>query len=329
MDHGLIRQRMLAAASRMPGVAVLDRARITDVDLSSADRVVIRISSPAGESVLRPRLLVGADGAASTVGRLGGIRPSRRRVSTLFGFVLERKSLPDPGYGHVFLGAQGPVLAYAISSTAVRVMFDVPDSPAGPAKVNACCGSLHVLPEPFRSEVSAGLERSHVVAGATYSVVAREITRGRLVLVGDAAGCCHPLTATGLTVCARDALRLRDALRDSNRDIRRALPLYSCRRRAAQRTRMVMARALYEVFCGQSPESRLMRDGLLEYWTRSQTRSARSMALLSTAEDRLRVMLMESAHVMLYSLGTRAAQTRALLGLPRLVLQAGETLWTS
>ena len=43
------------------------------------------------------------------------------------------------------------------------------------------------------------------------------VVEDRLVLVGDAGGCCHPLTATGLSVCTRDALRLRDASMGSER----------------------------------------------------------------------------------------------------------------
>jgi 2-polyprenyl-6-methoxyphenol hydroxylase-like FAD-dependent oxidoreductase len=169
-----------------------------------------------------------------------------------------------------------------------------------------------------------------VVASASYSAAAREIARGRLVLVGDAASCCHPLTATGLTVCASDAVRLRDAVRDAAGDFSRALPLYARHRRAPQRTRLVLARALYDVFCAQTPESRLMRDGLAEYWNGHGQRQAKSMALLSMAEGRLRVLLMEVAHFLVSSFGARMSGSRALLGLSRLVLRhAGETLRTT
>ena len=104
---------------------------------------------------------------------------------------------------------------------------------------------------------------------------------------------------------------------------------------------MVLARGLYEVFCAQSPESRLIRDGLLEYWNGSCSSRAKSMALLSTEEDRLRLMLMEVAQVTLRSLGTRISEawrqggafpreTRVLLGLSRLLLRhASETLRTN
>jgi 2-polyprenyl-6-methoxyphenol hydroxylase-like FAD-dependent oxidoreductase len=341
VEHSLMRERLLAAVARLARVTLLDHSRITYVDPDAGDCAAVRIATPAGETVLRPRLLVGADGAASPVSRLAGIVQRRERISTLFGLVLEDKALPDPGYGHVFLGGCGPVLAYPISRSAVRVMFDVPDSPSGPRTVEACSASLPALPEPFRGEVARALETSPMIASASYNGGMREIVRGRLALVGDAAGCCHPLTATGLTVCAHDALRLRDALRDSGGDICRALPLYARRRRAPQRTRLILARALYEVFCGHTPESRLMRDGLREYWNGGSKRCATSMALVSTADERLRIMLLELARVMLCSIGARLsdawregrfapAQTRVLLALPRLLLRhAGETLRTT
>jgi 2-polyprenyl-6-methoxyphenol hydroxylase-like FAD-dependent oxidoreductase len=340
MTHEAIRQRMLTEVSQLPGVTVLDRARITAADLSNREYATVTISSQSGETVVRPRLLVGADGASSPVSRLAGMVQSRRPVSTIFGFLLEDQQLPDPGYGHVFLGASGPVLAYPVSKSATRIMFDIPHSPAGPGKAESCRESLHAVPEPLRSEVSKRLKQPGIVASVSYTATVREISRGRLVLVGDAAGCCHPLTATGLTVCARDAVRLRDALRDTDGDIERALPLYAHGRRSPQRTRLVLARALYEVFCAQTPESRLMRDGLLEYWSGSCGRRAKSMALLSTEEDGLRPMLAEAAQVMLHGLGTRISEAwrrgrffpiepQVLWGLSRLLLRhASETLRT-
>jgi 2-polyprenyl-6-methoxyphenol hydroxylase-like FAD-dependent oxidoreductase len=341
MEHSLMRNRMLTEVARLKGVTLLDRSRIISVDPGGGERAAVRISTPSGETLLRPSLLVGADGASSPVSRLAGIGQTRERISTLFGLVLEDKALPDPGYGHVFLGGCGPVLAYSIASGAVRVMFDLPDAPSGPRTAATCRASLSALPEPFRSAVAQGMETSPVVAAASYNAGMREIVRGRVALVGDAAGCCHPLTATGLTVCVRDALRLRDALRDTRGDICRAIPLYARRRRAPQRTRLVLARALYEVLCGHTPESRLMRDGLREYWKGDSARCARSMMLVSTEEERLRIMLMELARVMLCSIRARLSdawqggrfhpsQTRVLLGLSRVVLRhAGETLRTT
>jgi 2-polyprenyl-6-methoxyphenol hydroxylase-like FAD-dependent oxidoreductase len=217
------------------------------------------------------------------------------------------------------------------------VIFDVPPA----AKVADCRANLHALPEPFRSSVSQALEARRPVASASYAASMRQVACGRLVLVGDAAGCCHPVTATGLTVCVRDALRLRDALRETGGDILRALPMYDRLRRAPQRTRLVMARALHETFCAQTPELRLMRDGLREYWLGSTRRRTTSMALLSTADGRLPVMLKELAQVIRCGFGARvsdawhdgnfsAARMRVLLHLSkRLLRHAGEALRTT
>jgi 2-polyprenyl-6-methoxyphenol hydroxylase-like FAD-dependent oxidoreductase len=262
----------------------------------------------------------------------------RQRVSTLFGFLLNRAALPEPGFGHVFLGGPGPVLAYAVSKSAVRVMFDVPDATLGPHRLESCRESLPALPEPLRSQVAERLEQPGIVGSASYRASVRQVNIGRLVLVGDAAGCCHPLTATGLTVCARDALRLRDALRDTDGDIERALPLYALRRRGPQRTRMMLAQVLYEVFCGDAPESRLVRNGLRKYWDGDRRRCAKSLSLVSTEDGRLSFMLLELARVTLSGFSTCISRpwrqggfspvgSGLLLGLYRLLLRhAGETL---
>ncbi len=43
------------------------------------------------------------------------------------------------------------------------------------------------------------------------------------MLIGDAAVTCHPLTATGMTMCITDALLLRDAIAGRPNDLRQAL----------------------------------------------------------------------------------------------------------
>ena len=64
-------------------------------------------------------------------------------------------------------------------------------------------------------------------------------------------------------LAARDE-RIGDEQADG--DIAHALPIYARRRRAPQRARLMLARALYEIFCAHTPELRLVRDGLREYW---------------------------------------------------------------
>src|SRR5262249_46958193 len=149
----------------------------------------------------------------------------------------------------------------------------------------------------------------------------------------------HPLTATGLSVCTRDAMRLRDALRSTSGQVPAALALYQAGREGPQRTRLALAEALYEIFLSRTPETRLLRNGLLRYWKSSPRGRAASMALLSTQEGHMSVMAREYARVVGYALsallarrpdadlGSLLARSRAALTLSRGMLRlAGEAL---
>jgi hypothetical protein len=212
-------------------------------------------------------------------------------------------------------------------------MIDLPGSPEENAVRPACQANLCALPECLREKVAGAIETQEPVASASYWAGTRQITRGCLLLIGDSAGCCHPITASGLTFCARDAVLLRDAIRDAACNIPHALTLYARRRRGRQRTRLALGQALYEVFSGQTPEIRLIREGIRGYWCHSGRGRSVSIALLSSSEDRIRVMLGELARVVAYGLGGRisdackegrlspASEIRLLPGLMRIVLR--------
>jgi flavin-dependent dehydrogenase len=141
------------------------------------------------------------------------------------------------------------------------------------------------------------------------------VYRGRLALVGDAAGCCHPLTATGLSVCTRDALRLRQALRQTAGDVPAAVQRYARLRGGPQKTRMALAEALYAAFSGRTPEMRLLRRGIIRYWTHSRRGRSASLALLSTHEGRMSRMAVQYARVVghaLTGLIRRRSETESL-----------------
>jgi flavin-dependent dehydrogenase len=169
------------------------------------------------------------------------------------------------------------------------------------------------------------MQTQRPLASTSYSIVPDAIVRGRVALVGDAAGCCHPLTATGLSACTRDAMRLRDAIRSLPGDIGAALCRYAVRRQAPQRTRLALAEALYAVFVAGTPETRLLRQGLLRCWKSSLRARATSMALLSTQEDRMSVMAREYARVVVHTVPGlfrwRAGHDRRLLPPARAAMQ--------
>jgi squalene monooxygenase len=301
MEHGAMAMRLRDAVARLPHVTVRAGARVVAVDLSAADVVTVTVAARDEHVQVTARLLVGADGAASTIRRLAGIRAQRRRISSMLGFVLPADPLPHPGFGTIFLGGPAPALAYQISSDTARVMFDVPGDLDGHDVLARSRAHLAALPSPLREAVREAMKDQRGLVCASYSVVPEAVVRGRVALVGDAAGCCHPLTATGLSVCTRDAIRLRDALAAES-DVAAALRRYADGRAGPQRTRLALAEALYTVFVARTPEMRVLRAALLRYWKRSARGRAASMALLSTQEGRMSIMAREYARVVRHAL---------------------------
>ena len=324
MEHASIAVTLRDAVGGLPHVTVWHGARVVAVE-PGVGNVGVTISRGGGDVRLLARLLVGADGAGSMIRRLAGIESRRRRISSMLGFVLPGGKLAHPGFGSVFLGGPAPALAYQIAANAARVMFDVPHHLDGVDAFTRNRAYLDALPQPLRDDVRHAMEAQRGLVSTNYSVVPEAVVRGRVVLVGDAAGCCHPLTATGLSVCTRDAIRLRDALLDADGDVPSALRRYAAGRAGPQRTRLALAEALYAVFVARTPETRVIRSALLRYWRRSPRGRAASMALLSTQEGRMSIMAREYARVVRHALPdllTRwterhplAARTREAMGL--------------
>src|SRR5262245_9010372 len=157
-------------------------------------------------------------------------------------------------------------------------MFDLPNDAGGPGVRTFGDMDLGALPPSLRAVARGVVSRQRGLVAMNYTIMPERVTAGRVVLVGDAAGCCHPLTATGLSVCTRDAMRLRGALRATGGDLSAALRRYAAEREGPQRTRLALAQKLYEIFLARTPETRLLRDGILRYWTSSARGRATSMA---------------------------------------------------
>ena len=95
----------------------------------------------------------------------------------------------------------------------------------------------------------------------------------RRVLVGDAAGHYHPLTAVGLTLGFGDALALAGG-RESFDD-------FTVRRAGSTRGPELLAMALYEVFADHRIEAASLRQAVYRKWRTSAAARDRTMRLLA------------------------------------------------
>jgi 2-polyprenyl-6-methoxyphenol hydroxylase-like FAD-dependent oxidoreductase len=293
-------------------------------------------------------LLVGADGKGSAVRRLSGVGDGRRTIGFTAGVEVFSASLPHPKHAHVILGAWGPILAYPIlresdGTISTRVTFDLPrELPAKGPHLKAYLLRAYVpfIPAPLSAEVAAAIvaHEGPLEMAPTVNLPAPSAIMPGLALVGDAAGCSHPITASGMTMGLRDAETLgREAARRAHLPVDQPwLDLGSLRRYRAQHdryvpTRQALADAIYEAFRGGRDGARAIRRALFDYWHSGDDARMRSMALLSCSEGRPSVFLSEylktarhavgasliPKHARHYPMGDRVRQARDAARLAR------------
>ncbi len=243
----------------------------------------VTVSVNRKETIIKASRIVGADGRASVVRKSLGLPSTRTVCSRMVGVVVEGVDLPLVGYGHVLLGGPGPILMYQLGEQRVRVIVDVPLRYWIPRD------RINFLSESYRDQLPESLRPGFIEAlqnGNFYTAsneIRPRLTSGNpeLVLIGDAVGNYHPLTAVGMTLGFGDALDLAES-----QDFRG----YVNRRFFATRGPELLAMGLYEVFADHRLESVEVRQTIYRNWrTRSKGRDL-TMKLLA-CENTLVVLL--------------------------------------
>jgi squalene monooxygenase len=298
IDHHDLVDTLRAELLRQHGATVELCAGERVTDLIRDQERVIGVMTAAGP--VYADLVLACDGRHSKVRTLLGMEERARLLSFTAAALLADCELPHPGFGHIFLGGWGPVLAYPISAADARTCIDLPaDMDRGTEAVIARIRAdyLPFLPESVRRSLEPALDAGEIEIAANYSIYTDECTVPGAALVGDACGCSHPLTATGMTIALNDTRVLREALDGvdlSRREqVDAAMARYQLERYRYVRAREILADALYEVFRGIDDGARAIREGIFSYWNGGARSRARSMALLSGHESRLPAFLRE------------------------------------
>lgn len=271
-EHATLVSRLRAAVENEPGIDYIVRARVREI----ADDKVAFAHNGVDESVTAGRI-VGADGRSSIVRRSLGLKTSVPPYSGMLGIMLEGVDVPIEGYGHVFSGGPGPVLIYGLGERYVRIFVDIPKDYWGSGDwIDFVSDSYAgVMPEPLRPAFIESLKAKEYRASA--NGVRRRVTYGapNRVLIGDAAGYYHPLTAVGITLGFGDAIALAEA--DTFRE-------FTSRRLQETRVPEWLAIGFYEVFAVNCAETNSIRREIYRNWRLKPAERDRTMSLLSCEE---------------------------------------------
>ena len=223
--------------------------------------------------------IVAADGRRSGVRRMLGLPDGSVGMSFMGGIVLNDVALPLEGYGHVIEGGLGPIMLYRIGTDRVRMCIDVP---ATAASLRRSTNELYnavapVLPSEIANALAAALEKRKPVWIETRFQSRTEYGRGNVALVGDAAGCTHPLTAIGISLGLMDVAALVDS---------EDVAAYASRQRAATRVPEMLSNALYRVFSDNRFDARAIRSSMHDVWRINATECRRTMGMLAGTDVR-------------------------------------------
>lgn len=295
-EHSVLVSHLHEAVENEPGVDIYRHARARTIE----DEGIV-FNFDGAERLLPAGRIIGADGRASIVRQSLGLPSERMTCSRMIGVIVEGVDLRYEGFGYVVLGAPGPILTVPLGAGRVRIIADMPlDHWAPRDRIGVLLESYagH-LPEELGTAFAAAL-RSGKFQAATNELRPR-MTYGssRRVLIGDAAGHYHPMTATGMTLGFGDALALAEG--GDFRD-------FAIRRLKETRAPQLLAMGLYEIFRDHRLEPASLRQAIYRNWRASKLVRTRTMRLLScedTSVTRLSIAFSATVAVAGAQLGRR------------------------
>ena len=263
--HGDLVDEMRQVVAQTEGVTFRQGVRVATVDNAG-------VTLESGERVEASRV-IGADGRSSVVRRSLRGSGSHKAMSAMTGILLEGVKAPYPEYGHVFLGKPSFLLGYEIAPSVVRICVDVPLKYKTEMKDPEwlIAATRDTLPPVWRKPCEEQIRGGHLRWQANHFLARADYGNGHRVLIGDAAGHTHPLTATGITNGLVDAMELVE-----KKDFRE----FARSRRRACRVPELLSRALYDCFSKEDAFSQSLRRAVVSLWRNDQKERDRTMGLL-------------------------------------------------
>ena len=274
--HETLVSRLREAASNEPNVDLIFQRALPMPDGS------IKYAEKGVEESVTADRIVGADGRGSAVLRLLGMTTKPLVSSRMIGVRMNGVTLPRQDYGHVFCGGPGPIFMYGLGEGGVGVLADIPYEYSDLRATDLLLDSyVPWLPEDVRPLFVDALTKGQVKLAGNTTRPRISYGNAQFVVIGDAAGHYHPMTAVGLTLSFGDAMALAE---NENFDD------FVARRFREIRAPEMLAMGFYEVFADHRAEAVALRHAVYRLWRKGGDRADRSVRLLA-CEDTSEISL--------------------------------------
>ncbi|MCC2957841.1 FAD-dependent monooxygenase [Massilia sp. IC2-477] len=249
---------------------LIDRPETLLTLAESADGVLARVGSPdRGSRTVHAQWVVGCDGVHSTVRELAGIAFEGEDYTETFVLADVRMDWPIARCEvSLFFSARGLVVVAPLpeedgrSTDRYRIVATVAQSGDAPG-----IPEVQAILDERGPRGAAGRIRELLWSSAFYLQhrVAEQVSRGRVLLCGDAAHAHSPAGGQGMNTGIQDALSLAAPLAQALREgDLRALEAWAARRHAVAREVVRMTDAMTRAATVASPLGRSLRNTMLD-----------------------------------------------------------------
>lgn len=260
IENRLLRTCLLEAVREDTRVELLAPAKVAGLEVLS-DRITVELTDGRQRA---GALVVGADGRASLVRQVAGIRTERRRYDQVALTFAVRHSEPAGERVREFLRPPGPLALLPIGPQLTSITWA--DQPARVARLIDTTKDR--LARALLAEIGDVLGAVEVVGTpSAYPLaahVARRFAGPRLALVSDAAHGLHPIHAQGFNLGVRDIGMLVELLAEARALGRglgdsEALARYARARQADAALTLAMTDGLARLFSNELEPAKLLR----------------------------------------------------------------------
>ena len=208
VEHGLLVDRLWSAVAATPAIARFCPDKLQSIE-SDDDAATLVLAS--GQR-LRARLVLGADGASSRVRALAGLAVDERDYGQrgVVAYVSTERPHEDTAWQR-FLPT-GPLAFLPCGDGRSSIVWTLPDDEATRVLALDDATFCRELTRAFDARLGVVLSVSARAGFPLRRQLVRQMSVGRIVLVGDAAHAVHPLAGQGVNLGLRDVAALRDEI---------------------------------------------------------------------------------------------------------------------